>query len=418
MASTKLMQTADGRRYWKISVSRGYGKSAFTIRFYWPEREDGNPVAKSKAERELSKAVAEFERACAAGEVLSRAEQKQKDAEAQAAAAALKTFKSYALDVFMASKEQSLSENARSSYMMFLERHLFPVFGNMLLVDITTAQINKFLLDFQRQGYKSATITKLFNIMNGVFTSAFMDDSIQVNPMLKAQKPKASKEEMAQVKDASEMALTVEQLQYVLACVDSESLKWRTYIYLLADTGMRRGEACALCWSDINFKAGTVTIKKNLQYTAAAGVYTTTPKNGKSRVVDIGADVVALLRQLREEQAASCISQWVFSQTGTAEAMFPQSPTRFFAKFAERHKLEEKCGIKKFSPHLLRHTSASVLLTNGADPVSTAARLGHSDTAVMFRKYAHANPQSIRNAGQVGRNALQQKANLDKAENE
>ena len=395
MASTKLMETKGGKRFFQISVSRGYGKAPYKKRWYWP---DG--WSKRTAERELKKVAAEFERACAAGEIKNRTEQKEIAAAAAAERAKLKTFRDYALGVYMASKEQSFSENARSSYMMFLEKHIFPAFGDMLLVEISTAMINKFLLDFQKQGYKQATVTKLYNIMNGVFTMAFMDDSIPINPMLKANKPKASKDEKAQAKDESEKALTVERLQYVLACVDQEDLKWRVYIYLLADTGIRRGEACGLQWQDIDFNSGLVQIRRNLQYTPAAGIYETSPKNGKSRTVDVGADVLALLRQLRAEQAQSCFSKWVFSQPGTAEPMHPQSPTRYFTKFGKKY------GVENFHPHLLRHTSASIAITNGADVVSTSARLGHSDTSVTLKMYAHANEESIRRAGQTVRDAL------------
>lgn len=80
--------------------------------------------------------------------------------------------------------------------------------------------------------------------------------------------------------------------------------------------------------------------------------------------------------------------------------MHPQSPTRYF------HKIGERLGISNFHPHLLRHTSASISITNGADVVSVSQRLGHSDTAITLRLYAHANEESIRRAGQTVRDAL------------
>ena len=61
-----------------------------------------------------------------------------------------------------------------------------------------------------------------------------------------------------------------------------------------------------------------------------------------------------------------------------------------------------------FSPHKLRHTSASLAITNGADVVSVAARLGHSDSSTTLRMYAHANEDSIRRVGQTVRKALKQ----------
>lgn len=55
MASTKLMETKDGRRFFQIAVSRGYGKAPYKMRWYWPEG-----WSKRTAERELKKVAAEF----------------------------------------------------------------------------------------------------------------------------------------------------------------------------------------------------------------------------------------------------------------------------------------------------------------------------------------------------------------------
>ena len=177
-------------------------------------------------------------------------------------------------------------------------------------------------------------------------------------------------------------------------------MKWRAYIFLMADTGARRGELCGLQWADINWETSYIWIRHNIQYTPEKGVYDTSTKNKRSRSVDVGPETLSLLRQLRIEQAASCISQWVFTQEGTPNPMHPQSPTRYFQKFGERY------GFKDFHPHKLRHSSASAAITNGADIVSVSERLGHSDTAVTLRMYAHANEESIRRAGQIVRDAL------------
>ena len=393
MASIKQMETKDGKRFFKISVSRGYGKSAYTTRWYWP---DG--WSKKAAEREVNKVAAEFELRCSKGEILNRAEEKQKEAEAQAEVARLKTVHQYVDGVYMPTKEATFSENARSSYRLFLNKHIFPVIGDSLLVDVSPAMITKLLIDFQKAGYAHASAVKLYNILNGIFEMAFLDDSIPINPMMKVKRPAPRKDEQAH--EEEDKALTVEQLRCVLSNVAQEPLKWQAYINLAADSGARRGELCGLQWRDVEWTTGAVSIRRNLQYTAQMGVYVTTPKNGKTRTVDVGAETLALLRQLREEQAGSCLSEWVFSQDGNTEPMFPQTPTRYFRKFGEKY------GIKGFHPHLLRHSSASIAITNGADVVSVSERLGHSDTAVTLRMYAHANEESIRRAGQTVRDAL------------
>ena len=393
MASIKLNETKDGRRFFQICVSRGYGNAPYKTRWYWP---DG--WSKRTAEREAAKQAAAFELACKNGEVLNRAQEREKAAREAAEAAKLKTVRQYADGVFMPTKEATFSENARSSYRMFLDKHILPVLGDVLLVEVSPAMISKLLIGFQRAGYAHATTVKLYNILNGIFEMAFLDDSIPMNPMLRVKRPAPRKDE--QPKEESDKAYTVQELSYILSCAAQEPLQWQTYISLAADTGLRRGECCGLQWSDIDFKAGAVTVRRNLQYTAAAGVYATSPKNGKVRVVDVGPDTLALLKQLREKQAQSCISKWCFTQEGTAEPMHPQSPTRYFQKFGQRY------GVKDFHPHKLRHSSASIAITSGADVVSVSERLGHSDTAVTLRMYAHANEESIRRAGQIVRDAL------------
>lgn len=393
MASTKLMETKDGRRFFKITVSRGRGQSPYTTRWFWP---DG--WSKRAAERELAKQAAAFELACSRGEVLTRADIRRKEAEEQAEAAKLKTVRQYADGVYMPTKETTLSENARSSYRMFLDRHILPILGDTLLTEVTPAMLTKLLVDFQRTGKSHATCVKLYNILNGLFQMAFLDDSIQINPMLKVKRPVPRKDEAAV--DEAEKAYTVDEMRRILKCLKEEPLKWRTYITLMADTGIRRGEACGLNWSDVDFNTLTVTVRRNLQYTPSAGVYEAAPKNGKARVVDIGADTAVLLKQLRSEQASTCMSRYVFTQDGSPEPMHPQTPTRYFRKFGKRY------GVEDFHPHKLRHTSASLAITNGADVVSVSERLGHSDTAVTLRMYAHANEESIRRAGQAVRDAL------------
>lgn len=393
MASIKLMETKDGQRFFRIRVSRGYGLSPYQTRWYWP---DG--WSSRAAEREAAKQAAAFELSCRNGDVLNRSQTREKAAQEAAEAAKLKTVRQYAEGVFMPTKEATLSENARSSYQLFLDKHILPKLGDVLLQEITPAMVTKVLIDFQRAGYAHATAVKLYNILNGLFEMAFLDDSIPMNPMLKVKRPAPRKGEKPA--EESEKALTVKELVHVLDSVKQEPLKWQAYINLAADSGARRGELCALCWTDIDWTNGTITICRNLQYTATAGVYATSPKNGKSRTVDIGAETLSLLRQLRAEQARVCMAKYVFTQDGTPEPMHPQTPTRYFTNFGQRY------GVPDFHPHKLRHSSASIAITNGADVVSVSERLGHSDTAVTLRMYAHANEESIRRAGQTVRDAL------------
>ena len=375
MASFKRLSDSTGAVYYKVQASGGRGrrvKRTWRPELGWSTR---------TIERELHKFAAQLENALANGSVITKKESAEQARLAALEAARLKTLRQYADGVYMPTKEATFSENARSSYWQFLNKHILPALGDFLMVDITPAMISKLLLSFQKSGHAHASTIKLYNILNGIFQMAFLDDTIKSNPMLKVRRPAPRKDERAP--DREEKAYTVQQLRYILQCLEQEPLKWQTYINLIADTGIRRGEACGLEWADIDWRNETITIRRNAQYTPSAGVYVTTPKNGKSRTVDVGPDVLKLLQQLRTQQAGQAISRYVFTQDHSPDIMHPQTPTRYFKKFGQRH------GIADFHPHKLRHTSASLAITNGADVVSVSERLGHSDTAVTLRMYAH-----------------------------
>lgn len=85
------------------------------------------------------------------------------------------------------------------------------------MTGVTSAMIHKLLLDFQKAGYAHATAVKLYNILNGIFEMAFLDDSIPTNPMLKVKRPTPRKDEP--MKAESDKALTAKELAQVLEYV-------------------------------------------------------------------------------------------------------------------------------------------------------------------------------------------------------
>ena len=394
MPSTRKKTNKAGQVFYEIRVSRGRGKSYLTKRWYPPEG-----WSRKAIERELATVAAEFERQCDAGEVITRAEQREREAEAEREAAKILTLRQYGERVFMPAKTVTMSENARASYQGNLVRWIYPALGDVRLPEITPPQLSALLLSMQAQGKAQSTVLKVYTVLQGLFKMAYRSDTIPLNPMDKVDRPKPRKDE--QPKEEEKKAYTAPELHRILQCLKAEPLKWRCYVSLVADTGVRRGEACGIQWGDIDFKAGTITFRHNLQYTPAAGVYDTSTKGKRARTVDVGPHVLELLQQLREAQASSAISRWVFTKEGSPEPMHPQTPTEYFHSFGQRY------GIEDFHPHKLRHTSASVALTNGADLISVSERLGHKDPATTARIYAHANQESIRRAGQIVRDAIE-----------
>ena len=146
-----------------------------------------------------------------------------------------------------------------------------------------------------------------------------------------------------------------------------------------------------------------------------------TPKSGKVRTIPVSSETMSYLRQLHAEQEKSRKkradrlekegkpldidkvrpSEYVFNEKGYADPMHPQSPTRYFKKFGE------KFGIDHFHPHKLRHSFASIAITNGADIASVSEILGHADKATTLKMYTHADKESMRRASETFRKAFE-----------
>lgn len=393
MATIRKYTAKSGRDYYEFRCKFSRDEHERSTRWYVPDGWSAKAI-----EREVTKQAAEFERRCRAGEVLTRSEQREKEAAAKQAAASILTVRQYGERVFMPVKSVTCSENTRASFHRMLKLYIYPVIGALKMPDVSSADINALLLDFQSNGRAHSTCVKLYTILNLLFKMAYMDDFIPRNPMDKVQRPKARKEEYNASADVE--SFTVDEVRHILACLENEPLKWRVYIRLMADTGIRRGEACALTWQNVDFEAETITISQSLNYTKEAGVFVGTPKSGKTRTVNVDSYVMQLLRQLRQEQANTAISPYIFTQNGTAAPMHPQSPTRYMQKFGERY------GVKHMHPHKLRHTFASIAITNGADVSSVSEILGHADSAVTLRVYAHADEKSRKKASNIFRSAI------------
>ena len=105
-----------------------------------------------------------------------------------------------------------------------------------------------------------------------------------------------------------------------------------------------------------------------------------------------------MLRQHRAEQLQTQLllgdqwqgDEWIFTQAD-GKPMYPSTPTLQFSRFLQRHDLEHK----KF--HALRHTSATLLLSNGTNIKNVASRLGHTQLKTTNR-YVHAVEQAEREA--------------------
>lgn len=372
-------------------VERKNGKGAYQINVYHEGKRytttwsipDG--WSKTAIQRGLKKAESEFTAAVKSGEATTLKEQKERARQEAAERSQIITLRKYAEGVFMPAKMVTISEHTRESYQSNFRIHILPALGDMKLTEIKAVHINAFLLNMQKNGSKLGSVIKAYNILNGLFKMAFLEETIEANPMDKVTRPKATKAE--RVNKGIE-AYTKEEIKRLRECADKEPLKWRTLAYLLTDTGCRIGEALGVMWKYVDFDRCQIRFENNLCYTPSKGTYNDTIKNGNIRTNTISKKTIDLLQQMKAEQEKLEVStKYVFTQDPNGEPMHHDSPRDYFGKFGARY------GFENCHPHKLRHSFISIAVTSGADIASIAAIVGDKIETIL-KYYTHANEES------------------------
>lgn len=268
--------------------------------------------------------------------------------------------------------------------MSIFELHILPAVGKYYIdmIDLKTVQE---CVDEWALKYKKFKTFK--NYMSSVFKEAMRHGFIEKNPCDLIILP-ASKDKEEIVQEEHENFYDKEELQLFLKCAEEYlDLKWYCFFRLLAFSGLRRGEALALVWKDIDFKQNSIRVNKNLTQGHKRGKVVTTPKTSSSnRVVKMDNKTMEILKQWKKEQLLKSdvvsIDQVVFNNTNN-EYMVVSLPLK------KLNAVVKKYGLKSITLHGFRHTHCSMLFESGASLKEVQQRLGHTDIKTTMNIYAH-----------------------------
>lgn len=287
-------------------------------------------------------------------------------------------------------------------YKLLLNAHVIPVIGHLKLAKVQPSHLNKLYSDLLQKrkdgrpgGYSPTTVKRVHAIISSIMTTAVQWNIIIENPCKRIKPPKQANQEIA--------FFTPEQAAAFLEELDRETkegyilLQHNIFFQLALFCGLRRGEAIALQWKDIDFDARTVTINKSTAIVEGKK-YQKTPKNRTSeRVISVPVHVLAMLERYRLEYntyQTQVGSQWVgsdhiFIQWNGAQ-MYPSTPDSTMRKIITRYNSTHEEKLPHVTPHGLRHTSATLLISQNIDIRTVSNRLGHAQTSTTMNIYTHA----------------------------
>jgi integrase/recombinase XerD len=200
------------------------------------------------------------------------------------------------------------------------------------------------------------------------------EDYIEGNPLAKVKIPKVD-EKLPKVLTEADVAKLMKAMDY-----SDESLRDRLIFLVLLDTGLRLSEIANLNLDDVDLDQKVLRVRG---------------KGGREAMVPLS------------DEAADELNWWVelwrsfFESDGAVDALFvtrsgkPLSAGQIQKNFSRYSK---KAGIK-LSPHMCRHTCATMMLRNGANLATVKQLLRHKDIKVT-EQYLHLSDRDVREAHQ------------------
>lgn len=165
--------------------------------------------------------------------------------------------------------------------------------------------------------------------------------------------------------------------------------------WTMAFTGMRRGEAVALRWSDVDLDRGVLTVARAFGVDSARAVFVKTPKSDAGhRQVELDDDTVAVLRAHRRRQVEFRMAVGA-GWRNRDELVFVEvdgsliHPERLSDRWRILVKRAPGLSLQRIRLHDLRHSHATQLLVAGTRPDVVTKRLGHSSVAFTLQTYGH-----------------------------
>jgi len=409
-----------GHNSWRVVVSAGYdsaGKKIVKTKTFKkpPEMTD------KQWEKELQKLAIEFERQVEKGTALG-------------GNVTLKEFVERWLKEYA---EIQLEPKTLESYKHELNTKILPALGHIRLDKLTPVHILSFLNNLLEDGvrqdgrpgpYSNRVIKYQHQILSSILQTAVYWQVIESNPCARVKCPKRDVvENKVKYFDENQAAIFLEAIK-------DEPLKYQVLANLALFMGLRKGELLALTWNDVDLKTGELTVNKAISFTKEKGAFVKSPKTESSiRTLAMPQSLVALLKKYKawqNEQRLKCGDlwdkdweehPWLFT-TWNGKLMDYHSPYTWFSKFIKRHNEKiknddtipenEKSSylLPEISFHGLRHTSATLLISENIDVRTVSARLGHNQVSTTLNIYSHSLKAADRKAADSLEKLLTEKA--------
>jgi integrase len=270
-----------------------------------------------------------------------------------------------------------------------VRNHLLPAFGAQQLQGITRTQVKTFVAH-KHQRYTPTYVRHLVRILHTILAQAVDEEILDRNPAAKLGR---GLPEQRSTPRRDIHPFTSAELAYYLATVHAHYPQHYPYFLCLARTGMREGEALGLYWDDVQVGQDAQDPHRFLHiqrtYDPVHRLFNT-PKNGRSRRVDMSQELRRALLDLRHQRfdtavlhGATTIPQVVFCGT-------EGRPLSAAGLYKIHQRVCARAGLRGNRIHDLRHSYATIQLYEYHAPIQyVSEQLGHASIKITVDIYGH-----------------------------
>lgn len=306
-------------------------------------------------------------------------------------------------DLWFENYKTQVKESTANKNKQVFDNHVIPDFGNQYVDKITVAELQKWA---DRKAKQIVKYRDAINEFNALFEYGIRLNYVSENPLKRIIIPKKTSRPR---RDTEHNVYTREELNQFLEVAKEYGLVQYTYFKLLSATGLRKSEALALTWQDIDLKAGTLSINKTLAYGLDNKTIIQPPKSPKSkRILPISDSLKEVLIDYKQKQ--KIISNKLFHTIkGTYLKM--SKPDQWLksiyakdheekVKYAKTHNLKEpQSDLRHITVHGFRHTFATLLIAEtNVKPKTVQMLLGHENIQMTLDIYTHVNNKNKEDA--------------------
>ena len=267
-----------------------------------------------------------------------------------------------------------------------LKTNIVPFFRNTLLQDVTPHMLQSFMNCLFLK-YAKSTATSRVALVKSVLNESYRLREIQENPCDFVKIPTSTNKGS---RNTVKEPFTKEEAQDFIQKLEGRFFEVHLLLMLLG--GLRSEEVCGLKWEDIDFKNGTISIKRVLVYTKST-FYFKDPKTKSSfRTISIPDTLLNKLKKLKTKHNKLKL-EGVLNLKGEFEGLVclksnlePMHSQRLYENFSD---FCRNYNIRKIRMHDLRHTHATLLVLSGTDFKTISNRLGHEDIKITLNRYSH-----------------------------